>query len=312
MKIVIAWTLVSVLLLPLFVASAWAFLPTVDPVAKAQRIVMMANQVRQITAMVTTVTTLTSQLNELKAQYAHIKDATLGQVQALTQPFTQLASETTGLVSDGMAWKSEFSGPPGQLATAVSDMGSSGTSLTTTWRTRLQQADTVTQADVTDLFRYETQDLSDRGRESWKKSRERRDDAVVMNQAVADAAELLAEALHPTKDAIDARKTQTNLSDTALAQAQLTTSLSGLNLDTALAQLVAYKAAKEASQALADEEYRRDMIKDWSDNQAAARTALQARLTAIDASRDAMQERMLFRVHPFYKGQTTSTPQQNP
>ena len=312
MKIVIAWTLVSVLLLPLFVASAWAFLPTVDPVAKAQRIVMMANQVRQITAAVTTVTTLTNQLNELKAQYKHIKDATLGQVQALTQPFTQLASETTGLVSDGMAWKSEFSGLPGQLATAVSDMGSSGTSLTTTWRTRLQQADTVTQADVTDLFRYETQDLSVRGQESWKKSRERRDDAVVMNQAVADAAAELAKALKAATAAIEARKNQTNVSDTALAQARLSASLTQVNLATAQAQLAAYKAAKEASQALADEEYTRDMIKDWTDNQTTARTALQARLTAIDASRNAMQDRMLFRVHPFYKGQTTSTPQQNP
>ena len=58
MRKAIAWTVLSALLLPLFVGATWAILPSVDPVAKVQRIAMMANQVRQITAAATQISTL--------------------------------------------------------------------------------------------------------------------------------------------------------------------------------------------------------------------------------------------------------------
>lgn len=308
MKSYIAWGLISVLLVPLFVGSVWAIIPSVDPVAKAQRIIMMANQVRQITAAATQLATLTEQLTELKAQYQHIQDATMGQVQALTQPFTQLASQGTGLVSDGMSWKSQFSGVPAQLADAVSDMGSSGTSLTATWSGWLQQADTVSAGDIDNLFSGQAPDLAARGRESWERSRERADKTVVMNKALADAAALLAEALKEAKAASEDRKNQTNMSNTALAQAQLSESLTQGNLGVAQAQTAVYKAAKEAAQELEDERYRRRMIDDWTTAQQNAQTELRARLAAIDADRDAMRERMRFRIHPFYMGQPAQTP----
>lgn len=299
----IAWVTISALLLPLFVGATWAIIPSVDPVAKVQRIAMMANQVRQITAAATQITTLTNQLNELKAQFQHIQDATLGQVQALTQPFTQLASAGTGIVSDAMSWKSQFSGVPGQLANAVTQMGSSGTSLTTTWSSLLQQADTTSVGDITTLFSDQTPELSDWGRDSWEKSRERADNSVVMNQALADAAAELAKALKEAKDALEDLKNQSNVSNTALAQAQLAGALTNGSLAVAKAQADSYKAAKEATEALEDERYRRDMIGTWTTAQQNAQTALQARLTAIAGDQDGMRERMRFRVHPFYKGQ---------
>ena len=287
--------------MPLFVGSVWALLPSHDPVAKVQRIAMMANQVRQITAAATQITTLTAQLDELKAQFAHIKDATMGQVQALTQPFTQLSSPGTGIVSDAMSWKSQYSGVPGQLANAVADMGSSGTSLTTTWNGWLQQADTVSVGDITTLYSDQTQELSNSARDSWEKSRERADKTVVMNKAVADAAAELAKALLAANKKMEDLKNQTNMSNTALAQAQLSGSLTQGSLATARAQVAAYKAAKEASQELEDELYRRDMIADWMTDQERAQTALAARQNAIAGDRDAMRARMRFRVHSFYK-----------
>ena len=293
MRKVIAWTLLSVLLLPLFVGSALALVFT-DPVAKAQRILVLANQATQTTQLV-------DQLTELKAQFQHIKDATMGQVQALTQPFTQLASQGTSLVSSGMAWKNQFSGVPGQLATAVSDMGRSGTSLTTTWTGWLRQADTTSVVDVTNLFSDQTQDLSNWGRDSWEKSRERAEKTVVMNQALADSAAELAKALKEAKLALGGLQNQTNVSDTALAQAQLAGSVTTGNLAVAQAQMTAHKVAKEASQALEDERYRRAMIGRWTTEQQKAHTALQARLTAIAADGKAWQQRTLLRVHPFYK-----------
>ena len=296
----IAWSLLSVLLLPLFVGAAMGLVFT-DPVAKAQRILVMANQAAQTTQLV-------DQLTELKAQFQHIKDASMGRIEALTQPFTQLASETTGLVSDGMAWKSRFSGVPGELATAVEEMGSSGTSLTGTWSTWLQQADTVSDADITGLYSDQTQDLAARGRDSWESSRERAEKNVVMNLALADAAAELADTLREAKAALEGLQNQTNVSDTALAQAQLAGAVTTGNLAIAQAQLAAYNAAKEAAEDLEAERYRSAMVGAWTTEQQRAQTALQARLAAIDADRQAMRERVLLRVHPFYTGQSPPTP----
>ncbi|MDE0354709.1 MAG: hypothetical protein OXU64_03030 [Gemmatimonadota bacterium] len=300
MKTYIAWGLISVLLVPLFVGSVAAFLPTVDPVAKAQRIIMMSNQITQITHSVSQLATLTEQLTELKAQYQHLKDASMGQVQALTQPFTQLASQGTGLVSDAMSWKSEFTGTPGDVATAIAEMGQSGTSLTTTWRGWIQQADTVQEADVVALHDGQPSELKDRVVESWKKRREREDKQLVLDLAAADAAAELATALREALAAIEDLRQQTNVSDTALAQAQLSGSLTRGNLGVAQAQVQAHKAAKEAAKKMEDQRYLRDKISDWTDAQTNAKTALQARLTAIEADRDAMRQRTLLGVHSFY------------
>lgn len=300
MRTVIAWTVLSVLLLPLFVASAWAIIPSVDPVAKAQRIIMMANQVKQITQAVSTVTTLTNQLTELKAQFQHIKDATLGEVQALTQPFTQLASAGTGIVSDGMSWKSQFSGVPGQLANAVTQMASSGSSITGTWSTLLQQADAVSEADITSLYTNLPPTLSQEAAEGWRKNRERADNTVVMNNTVADAAAELAEALKEAKDAIEDLKNQTNMSNTALAQAHLAGSLTSGSLAVAKAQLQAYEAALKSTEAFQQEQRRRDQLSAWADAQRAAQQNLQTRNAAIRAQSAAMREGLRLDVNPYY------------
>lgn len=302
----IAWSLISVLLLPLFIGAAAGFV-FVDPAAKIQRITMMINQITQSTNQVAQIAQLADQLTELKGQFQHLKDQAMGTVQALTAPFTELASETTGLVSDGMSWRSQFSGVPGDLADAVSDMGSSGTSLTTSWSSWLQQADTVSVGDISDLFSDQTQDLSNRGRDSWEQSRERADKDVVMNQALADAAAELATALQQAKAALEGLQNQSNVSNTALAQAQLAGAVTTGNLAVAQAQMATYKAAKEATQALEDERYRRAMIGAWTTDQRTAQTALQDRLTAIAADGDAWQERTLLRVPAFYTGQYPPT-----
>lgn len=303
MRQAIAWTVLSALLLPLFVGATWAIIPSVDPVAKVQRIAMMANQVRQITAAATQISTLTNQLNELKSQFQHIKDATMGQVQALTTPFTQLASQGTGLVSDAMSWKNQFSGMPGQLANAVTQMGSSGTSITGTWSTLLQQADAVSEADITALYANSPSTLSQKAAEGWRKNRERADNTVVMNNTVADAAAELAEALKEAQAAIDDLKNQTNMSNTALAQAQLSGSLTQGNIATAMAQLQAYEAALKSTEAFQQEQRRREQLRAWADAQRAAQQNLQTRNAAIRAQRDELREGLRLRVHS-YSGQT--------
>ena len=298
----IAWGLISALLLPLFVGAAAGFVFT-DPVAKVQRLVIMANQLTQTTNQVSQITTMVNQLTQLKDQFQHIKDATMGQIQALTQPFTQLASQGTNLVSDAMSWKNQFSGMPGQLANAVTQMGSSGTSITGTWSTLLQQADAVTEADITALYSNLPAALSQQAEEGWRKNRERADNTVVMNNTVADAAAELAEALKEAKAAIENLKNQTNMSNTALAQAQLSGSLTQGNLATAMAQLQAYEAALKSTEAFQQEQRRREQLKVWADAQRAAQQNLQTRNAAIRAQSDALREGLRLRVPTFSTGQ---------
>jgi len=304
MKTYIAWGLISVLLVPLFVGSVWAIIPSVDPVAKAQRIIMMAHQVTQITHQVSQLATLTEQLTELKAQYQHIKDASMGQVQALTQPFTQLASQGTGLVSDAMTWKSDFAGLPGEVAAAVTEMGQSGTSLTNTWRGWIKAADTVQESDVVALLDDQPAELKDRAVASWKEQREREDKQLVLDLALADAAAELAAALKDAKETLEELQKQTNVSDTALAQNQLSGSMTTGHLAVAAAQTAVHKAAKEAAKELEDQRYLRKVRSDWTAAQTNAKTALRARLTAMEADAKAWQQRTLLRIHPFYKGQS--------
>lgn len=296
MRMWIAWVALGVLMLPLFVGAGWGVLPSVDPVAKAQRIVMMSNQVTQIT-------TLTQQLTELRDQFQHIQDATIGQVQPLTEPFTRLTSETTGLVSDGMAWKSQFSGVPGQLADAFSRMGGSGSSLTTTMSGWLRDADTVSEADIVDLHADQPPDRSQRAVEAWRHNRERAESQIVMNHTVSDASEELIKALKETTAALERMQNQTNLSDTALAQAQVSTNITQGNLIVGLAQLQAYQAAKEAAKDNYEERERRRMIDDWNKAQKASKQNLQARIAAIEKDHDRMRQGLLLKVHDAFRDQ---------
>ena len=297
MRKTLATALIVILLTPLFTGAAWALL---DPSGPIQRAMIIANQITQISNQVLQLAEMTKTVTELKDQLQHMKDATLGQIQALTQPFTQLASQGTGLVSDAMSWKNQFSGVPADLANAVSDMGNSGTSLTTTWSGWLQQADTVSESDIVDLYADQPPELSQRAAEGWRKTRERTDKRIVLDHSISDAAAELTKALKEAKVSLEGLQNQSNVSDTALAQAKLAGSVTQGNIAIALAQLQAYQAAKEAAESYEKEVRRRERLDAWVTSQRQARQNLQARITAVEAKKDDMRQGLLLKVHPFY------------
>ena len=109
----------ALLLLPLFFAAstAHAIFGIPDVAALAQRVTIIANQATQIANQIAQLATMNGQLTKLTEQFEHIKESTLGQVGAITQPFTDLAAARAELINTGMAWKSDFTGMPGELAT---------------------------------------------------------------------------------------------------------------------------------------------------------------------------------------------------
>ena len=69
-----------------------------------QRAQIIANQITQITNQVRQLRSMASQLSELENQLDHLERAARGEIDALLQPFSDLAAGPFGLVRDGLAW----------------------------------------------------------------------------------------------------------------------------------------------------------------------------------------------------------------
>ena len=85
---------------------------------------MIVNQATQIANQIRQMRTMTRQLTELEEQLDYMKDVARGEVDALIEPFAELAAGSIGLVGDDLDWGSEFSGAAGELVDAVRGMGS--------------------------------------------------------------------------------------------------------------------------------------------------------------------------------------------
>ena len=292
----------TLLFLPLFAASsAHAIFGIPDVAALAQRVTIIANQAVQITNQVAQLATMNGQLTKLTEQFTHIKDSTLGQIGAITQPFTDLASLPGELVGTGMSWKSDFTGLAGELADSVEQM-SDGTSLTQAMRTRLQQADTTTEQDVLTHYSTFPADLATRAAENYRINRERGEQSMVLNYAVSDAASEATAAIKSALESYTGLRNNANKSDTALAQSQVAGMVTQGQLTAAMAQLQAFHAAQQAAEKLEAERRRRELIaKQLADHQQGL-AFHNERVTAIAAATDGGAS-LLLNVHPLYSAQ---------
>ena len=292
----------ALLLLPLFAASsAHAIFGIPDMAAVAQRVTIIANQATQIANQIAQLATMNNQLSKLTAQFEHIKDSTLGQVGAITQPFTYLASVPGDLVGTGMSWKSDFTGLAGELANSVEQM-SDGTSLTQAMRTRLQQADTTTEQDVLTTYSTFPAELATKAAENYRINRERGEQSMVLNYAVSDAASETTAAIKSALDSYDGLRNNANKSDTALAQSQVAGMVTQGQLTAAMAQLQAFQAAQKAAEELEAERRRRELVaRQLADRQQGLAFHNQ-RIAAIAAQTDGGAS-LLMNVHPLYSAQ---------
>ncbi len=134
MKNTILWSLV--LFSPLlWTTTAHALFGVPDFAALAQRVTIIANQGVQIAHSVTQISKITEQMTEIKNQYAHLKNEALGHVGALTDPFVTLAAVPGTYVSDGLAWRTAYTGTTtAGLIDAFELFGASGTPMTDYWQ----------------------------------------------------------------------------------------------------------------------------------------------------------------------------------
>ena len=270
--------------------------------AGIQRAMIIANQWTQIYKDTVAKITFDGQLTEMIGQAAHLKEQALGTIGALTDPFTKLASLPTKFIGIGLSWKNDFTGIPRGIASSVENMGETGKSFRESWQQRLTDADTVSESDILTLFQGSSPEGAERASRAYLAAREQGDKRLVLDHATSEVAKNLIDA---AKDAVDSYKRlreNLNTSNTALAQSQVTGAVTQGHLTAAMAQLMAFQAAKEAAQGYESEISRREALTARVRNQQRADLTYNAHLEGLIASRDRMRDGMLFRIPALYGG----------
>ena len=270
--------------------------------AGIQRAQMIANQGVQIYKDTMAKITFDGQLTQMTDQFAHLKEQALGSVGALRDPFTDLASAPAEFIGVGLSWKDDFTGVAAELADSVEQMGDSGKSFTQSWRSRLSAADTVTESDILSLYGDDRPELGAQAASGYLAEREEGDKRLVLGHAMSDAAANLMIAARDAVDSYEGLRNNTNTSNTALAQSQVAGTVTQGNLTAAMAQLMAFQAAKEAAQDYEREIARREALAERVAAQQRSEITFAAQQAGLDARRDSMREGLLFRIHPAYGG----------
>ena len=268
----------------------------------AAYLVMIANQGTQISNQVQALTRMTRHINQLTGQFEHLKQSALGQIGAIASPITELIAVPTDLLHSARDWHSDFTGPVADMVTAVTAL-SGGTSFSESWRDVLQQADTVSAADIRTIYQVGPH-AADAAAATFERQRDYADRSVVLSHARADAAASLAATAAEVQDKIDTVAGENNVSDTALQQAVLAGNLSQGQLLAAMAQMEAWDASAAAAEAYNAELMRREiearrlaeraaLEAQWAQQQAALALGAGARIESMYGG---------YRLHPVFAG----------
>ena len=218
----------------------------------AAYLVMIVNQGTQISNQVQALMRMDTHITQLTGQFEHLRDSALGQIGAIADPIADLVAVPTDLLNTARDWHSDFTGQAGSLIDALTELGN-GTSLSESWRDVLETADTVTEADIRNVYQSGADDVV----RTFERRRDYADRSVVLAHARADAAASLAATAVETQDKIDTVAGENNVSTTALQQAVLAGNLSQGQLLAALAQMEAWDASAAAAAAYSAEVARR-------------------------------------------------------
>ena len=265
-----------------------------------QRATIIANQITQISHQVSQIRSMARQLTELEDQLDHMERAARGEIDALLQPFSDLAADPVGLVRDGLGWRSDFTGQARGTVDAVRRFGN-GRSFTNLWRTAHGTADRLTEADILGLFRTLPPQAATRALEDYRRAREAADRQRVLDYAALDAAAALAGTIESAQGSFADLTANGNLSNTALQQARVAAALSQGRINAAAGQVLAHQAAAEASRARQAELARLEWLGRWHDDHARANTLAETMRDAALLNRTTLRDGLLFRIPSFYR-----------
>ena len=265
-------------------------------------LVMIANQGTQISNQVQALTRMDSHIAQLTGQFEHLKESALGQIGAIADPIADLIAVPTDLLNTARDWHSDFTGQASSLIDALRELDD-GTSLSESWRDVLQEADTVTEADIRNIYQSNSH-AADAAVATFERQRDHADRRVVLAHARADAAASLAATAVEVQGKIDTVAGENNVSDTALQQAILAGNLSQGQLLAALAQMEAWDASAAAAEAYNAEIVRREIEARRLADRAAleAQWAREQAALALGASERIESMYGGYQLHPIFSG----------
>ena len=278
----IRWTLVAVLAPAIIVAGSTPAAALLDFVSGPA---IVANQITQIAQAVTMIGHLRSSSDRLSRQLTQLREEALGQIGQLTQSIQQLSGDPAKLIDGTVPWTGDFLNPETiQLAGVLTDLkGAGANTLTTHWRTALANADQIGETDVLGLF----PDHPDSGRaaaEALELQRDRIEQQMAADYAAIDSAESLAELIAGAQTKLEDLRGQTNLSGTALQQAQMAGQLTHAEIQVAVAQLAGYSAVRDTLHRQRREVERRRYLSRWTDAELDVASRLAAHTATVAAN----------------------------
>ena len=246
---------------------------------------IIANQLTQIGQAVTMISQLRSTSSRLQQQLTQLREDALGQIGALTQTIQQLSGDPAKLIDGTVPWTGDFLNPETiQLAGVLTDLKDTGANtLTTHWRTALANADQIGETDVLGLF-PDHPDSGQAAAEALELQRDRIEQQMAADYAAFDAAETLTELLAGAQTNLEDLRGQTNLSGTALQQAQMAGQLTGAEIQVAVAQVVGYNAVRDTLHRQRREVERRRYLSRWTDAELDVASRLAAHTATLAAN----------------------------
>ena len=126
------------------------------------------------------------------------------------------------------------------------------------WRDLLQQADTVDEADIRNVYQSGPH-AADAAAATFGRQRDYTDRSVVLSHAQADAVAALTDTLNEAERVVADLEARNSVTRTGLAQTQLTATLTRARLIVAMAGLRAYETSAQAADAYNAEVMRREI-----------------------------------------------------
>ena len=263
------------------------------PMMHGNQRAMIANQVQELQKLV-------AQLETAQTQLTQVRDAAQGLVGAITDPMANLVAAPTDLLNTARDWHSDFTGQAGNMVEFVRDFADNGESFSRSWRDVLQEADTVIEADIRNVYQSGP-NAADAAVATFERQRAEGDRRLAYAGVRADAGADLMQIREATTGAIgrigervdaDPDTGGPNRSSAALTEGDVLTSLAQIRALIGIGRSRAIAATEEAADRFRGEELRREhearrladraaLEAQWAQEQAALALGADERIQAM-------------------------------
>ena len=275
------------------------------PMMHGNQRAMIANQVRELEKLV-------EQLETARSQLTQVRDGAQGLVGAITDPMADLVATPTDLLNTARDWHSDFTGPAGDMVGSVRDFANNSESFSRSWRDMLQASDTVTEADIRNVYQSGP-NAADAAVATFERQRAEGERRVEYAGARADAASDLIEIREATTGAIgrigervdtDPDTGGANRSAPALTEGDVLASLAQIRTLIGIGRSRAMAATEAAADRFRAEELRRQTEARRLTERAALEAQWAQQQAALAAGAGARIESMYggYRLNPVFAG----------